>query len=110
VSPDSLPKTPRVCMLATVLNHPRLINAIEPFGSSTRGKIRDISIYGQESNYATWDLGKMNFAIRDIEGQITGGDTFRNDRHSKADYVPTNPPFNDRDRRAKLLGGDKRWQ
>ena len=39
----------------------------------------DISIYGQESNYTTWRLGKMNLAIRSIEGQITHGDSFHND-------------------------------
>ena len=41
----------------------------------------DISIYGQESNYTTWRLAKMNLAIRGIEGQIAQGDTFHNDRH-----------------------------
>ena len=30
----------------------------------------DISIYGQESNYTTWRLAKMNLAIRGIDGQI----------------------------------------
>jgi len=36
----------------------------------------DISIYGQESNYTTWRLAKMNLAIRGIDGQIAHGDTF----------------------------------
>ena len=31
---------------------------------------RDISIYGQESNYTTWRLARMNLAIRGIDGQI----------------------------------------
>lgn len=31
------------------------------------GNIGDISIYGQESNYTTWRLAKMNLAIRGIE-------------------------------------------
>jgi type I restriction enzyme M protein len=40
------------------------------------GKIKaDISIYGQESNYTTWRLAKMNLAIRGIEGQIAHGDS-----------------------------------
>ena len=58
------------------------------------GKARaDISIYGQESNYTTWRLAKMNLAIRGIDGQIAHGDTFHNDRHPdlKADYHPRQP-------------------
>jgi type I restriction enzyme M protein len=40
-------------------------------GNSNGGKAKaDISIYGQESNYTTWRLAKMNLAIRGIEGQI----------------------------------------
>lgn len=38
------------------------------------------SIHGQESNYTTWRLAKVNLAIRGIEGQIEQGDTFHNDR------------------------------
>ena len=41
----------------------------------------DISIYGQESNYTTWRMARMNLAIRGIEGQIEHGDSFHNDRH-----------------------------
>ena len=57
----------------------------------------DISIFGQESNYTTWRLAKMNLAIRGIDsGQILHGDTFHNDRHPdlKADFILANPPFN----------------
>jgi type I restriction enzyme M protein len=70
-----------------------------------------ISIYGQESNYTTWRLAKMNLAIRGIDAQIAHGDTFHNDRHPdlKADYVLANPPFNDSDWRGELLKDDKRW-
>ena len=50
-------------------------------GKSPRGTRTDISIYGQESNYTTWRLAKMNLAIRGIEGQIAHGDSFHNDRH-----------------------------
>ena len=72
----------------------------------------DISIYGQESNYTTWRLARMNLAIRGIEGQIAHGDSFHNDRHPdlKADYVLANPHFNDRDWRGELLRDDQRWQ
>jgi type I restriction enzyme M protein len=31
------------------------------------GKIGDIAIYGQESNYTPWCLCKMNLAIHGIE-------------------------------------------
>lgn len=39
-------------------------------GVRTKG---DISIYGQESNYTTWRLAKMNLAIRGIDGQRKHG-------------------------------------
>jgi type I restriction enzyme M protein len=70
-----------------------------------------ISIYGQESNYTTWRLAKMNLAIRGIDAQIAHGDAFHNDKHPdlKADYVLANPPFNDSDWRGELLKDDKRW-
>ncbi|MFI5397296.1 MAG: type I restriction-modification system subunit M [Candidatus Binatia bacterium] len=71
----------------------------------------DISIYGQESNYTTWRLARMNLAIRGIDGQIAHGDTFHNDHHPdlKADYILANPPFNVSDWRGELLKDDKRW-
>lgn len=83
----------------------------EKFIEAHQGKLGDISIYGQESNYTTWRLAKMNLAIRGIDAQIGHGDTFHNDQHPdlKADYVLANPPFNDSDWRGELLKGDKRW-
>ena len=55
-----------------------------------------VSIYGQESNYTTWRMARMNLAIRGIEGQIAHGDSFHNDRHPdlRADHILANPPFN----------------
>jgi len=82
-------------------------------GNSNGTKAKaDISIYGQESNYTTWRLAKMNLAIRGIDGQIAHGDTFHNDRHPdlKADFILANPPFNVSDWRGELLREDKRWQ
>lgn len=72
----------------------------------------DISIYGQESNYTTWRLARMNLAIRGIDGQIAHGDTFHNDRHAdlKADFILANPPFNVSDWGGERLREDKRWQ
>ena len=83
----------------------------EKFIESHSGKLGDISIYGQESNYTTWRLAMMNLAIRGIDAQIGHGDTFHKDRHPdlKADYVLANPPFNDSDWRGELLKDDKRW-
>ena len=83
----------------------------EKFIEAHRGKIGDISIYGQESNYTTWRLAKMNLAIRGIDAQIAHGDTLHNHAHPdlKADYVLANPPFNDSDWRGELLKDDKRW-
>ncbi|MXZ73244.1 MAG: SAM-dependent DNA methyltransferase [Acidobacteria bacterium] len=81
-------------------------------GNGNGGKAKaDISIYGQESNYTTWRLAKMNLAIRGIEGQIAHGDSFHNDRHPdlKADFILANPPFNVSDWGGERLVEDKRW-
>ena len=81
-------------------------------GGAPQGTGADISIYGQESNYTTWRLAKMNLAIRGIEGQIAHGDTFHTDRHPdlKADFILANPPFNISDWGGERLTEDKRWQ
>ncbi len=82
-------------------------------GNGNGGRARgDISIYGQESNYTTWRLAKMNLAIRGIEGQIAHGDSFHNDRHPdlKADFILANPPFNISDWGGDRLAEDKRWK
>ena len=82
-------------------------------GNGNGGKAKaDISVYGQESNYTTWRLAKMNLAIRGIDGQIAHGDTFHNDRHPdlKADLILANPPFNISDWGGERLRDDKRWQ
>jgi type I restriction enzyme M protein len=83
----------------------------EKFIEVHAGKLGDISIYGQESNYTTWRLAMMNLAIRGIDAQIAHGDTFHSDKNPdlKADYVLANPPFNDSDWRGALLKDDKRW-
>ena len=80
-------------------------------GNGGRAKA-DISIYGQESNYTTWRLAKMNLAIRGIDGQIAQGDSFHEDRFPvlKADYILANPPFNISDWGGERLKDDKRWK
>lgn len=82
-------------------------------GNGNGGNARaDISIYGQESNYTTWRLARMNLAIRGIEGQIAHGDTFHNDQYPdmRADYILANPPFNVSDWGGDRLREDQRWQ
>jgi type I restriction enzyme M protein len=81
-------------------------------GNGNDGGVRaDIAIYGQESNYTTWRLAKMNLAIRGIDGQIAQGDTFHEDRFPdlRADFILANPPFNVSDWGGERLAGDKRW-
>ena len=80
-----------------------------------RGKLNDISIYGQESNQTTWRLAKMNLAIRGIDSsQVKWNNegSFLNDCHKdlKADFVIANPPFNDSDWSGDLLRKDGRWK
>jgi type I restriction enzyme M protein len=84
----------------------------EKFIEEHGGRIGQVSVYGQESNYTTWRLCKMNLAIRGIEGNIAHGDSFHNDQHPdlRADYLLANPPFNDSDWRGELLKEDKRWK
>ena len=61
------------------------------------GRIGDISICGQELNYTTWRLAKMNLVLRGIEANLGPhhGNTFHNDlqKDLKADFILANPPF-----------------
>ena len=82
-------------------------------GNGNGGRARgDISIWGQESNYTTWRLARMNLAIRGIEGQIAHGDSFHHDQHPdlRADFILANPPFNVKDWGGDRLTDDQRWQ
>jgi len=84
-----------------------------PAGRQAAARARaDISIYGQELNYTTWRLAKMNLAIRGIDARIEQGDSFHNDRFPdlKADYILANPPFNMSNWQGELLREDKRWK
>jgi len=73
----------------------------EKFVEAHGGRLSDLSIYGQESNFTTWKLCKMNLAIRGMNGNIGPhqADTFHNDLHRdlKADFILANPQFNDSD-------------
>ena len=86
----------------------------EKFIEEHGGKVRDISIYGQESNSTTWRLAKMNLAIRGIDANLglEHADSFHRDLHRdlKADYVLANPPFNSSDWGGERLREDRRWK
>ncbi|MDX9882617.1 MAG: class I SAM-dependent DNA methyltransferase [Prolixibacteraceae bacterium] len=84
------------------------------FIESHHGNKREVSIYGQEYTATTYKLAKMNLAIRGISANLgdVPADTFGRDQHPdlKADFVMANPPFNQKDWRAKdELTDDPRW-
>ena len=76
-----------------------------------KGVKPDIAIYGQESNYTTFRLAKMNLAIRGIDANIAWADSFLDDGHKdlKADFVLANPPFNAEDWGLSKIKDDARW-
>lgn len=86
----------------------------EKFVKEHGGRIGDIAIYGQESNYTTWRLAKMNLAVRGIDSDIRWNNegSFHKDelRDLKADYILANPPFNISDWGGDRLREDVRWQ
>jgi len=87
----------------------------EKFVQEHQGNIKDITIYGQESNQTTWKLSKMNLAIRNINSQFVAWNTegsFLKDAHPdlKADFVLANPPFNQSDWGQEILQDDARWK
>jgi type I restriction enzyme M protein len=84
----------------------------EKFVQAHGGTIKDIHVFGQESNQVTWRLCIMNLAIRGIDADIKWGDSFREDQFKdlKADFILANPPFNDSDWGGELLQDDSRWR
>ena len=78
------------------------------------GRIGDIAIYGQESNYTTWRLAKMNLAVRGIDADIRWNNegSFHKDelQDLKADFILANPPFNISDWGGDRLREDARWK
>lgn len=79
-----------------------------------QGNVRNISIFGQESNPTTWKLAKMNLAIRQLEANLGkhNADSFHDDQHKtlKANYILANPPFNISDWGGERLQEDVRWK
>jgi len=86
----------------------------EEFIEQHGGRIRDIAVYGQESNPTTWRIAKMNLAIRGIEANLGlhNDDTFSDDLHKdlKADFILANPPFNMSYWGGENLRDDVRWK
>lgn len=86
----------------------------EKFVQEHGGRIGDIAIYGQESNYTTWRLAKMNLAVRGIDSDIRWNNegSFHKDelRDLKADYILAKPPFNISDWGGDRLREDVRWK
>jgi len=85
----------------------------EKFVSEHGGRMGDIAIYGQESNYTTWRLAKMNLAVRGIDSDIRWNNegSFHKDelRDLKFDFILANPPFNISDWGGERLREDARW-
>ena len=86
----------------------------EKFVESHEGRLGDIAIYGQESNYVTWRLAKMNLAVRGIDADIRWNSegSFHKDEllDLRADYILANPPFNISDWGGERLREDPRWK
>ena len=87
----------------------------EKFVTEHQGNIKDITVYGQESNQTTWKLSKMNLAIRNINSKFVAWNTegtFLKDAHPdlKADFILANPPFNQSEWGIDILQEDGRWK
>ena len=84
------------------------------FIQAHNGKRDQVTVYGQESNYTTWRLARMNMAIRGIEAKLGAkqADTFHNNLHPdlRADYILANPPFNISEWGGEKLTEDVRWK
>ncbi len=85
----------------------------EHFITQHKGRIGDVSIYGQEYNHTTWQLAAMNMAIRGIDFNFgkEPANTLSNDQHPdlRADFVMANPPFNMKEWDAGIDDNDPRW-
>ncbi|MDR3414301.1 MAG: class I SAM-dependent DNA methyltransferase [Formivibrio sp.] len=87
----------------------------ERFLEAHGGRIGQLALYGQESNYTTWRLAKMNLAVRGIDASGIAWNnegSFHKDewRDKKFDFILANPPFNISDWGGERLREDVRWQ
>lgn len=85
----------------------------EHFITAHKGKIGDVSIYGQEANHTTWQLAAMNMVIRGIDFNFgkEPASTYTHDQHPdlRADFVMANPPFNMKEWDTGVSDNDPRW-
>jgi Type I restriction-modification system methyltransferase subunit len=86
----------------------------DSFIDAHKGRIGEVSIYGQEYNHTTWQLAAMNMVIRGIDFNFgkEPANTLSNDQHPdlRADFVMANPPFNMKEWDASIKDDDPRWQ
>lgn len=86
----------------------------EKFIDEHGGDRRAVVIYGQEINYTTWRLAKMNLAVQGIDADIRWNNegSFHKDElpDLRADYIMANPPFNISDWGGERLVDDVRWK
>ncbi|MFC3193379.1 type I restriction-modification system subunit M [Marinicella sediminis] len=85
----------------------------DSFIEAHKGRIGEVSIYGQEYNHTTWQLAAMNMVIRGIDFNFgkEPASTYTNDQHPdlRADFVMANPPFNMKEWDAGVKDDDPRW-
>ncbi|TDR16751.1 type I restriction-modification system subunit M [Marinicella litoralis] len=85
----------------------------EHFIKAHKGRIGEVSIYGQEYNHTTWQLAAMNMVIRGIDFNFgkEPANTYTNDQHPdlRADFVMANPPFNMKEWDTGVKDDDPRW-
>lgn len=83
------------------------------------GNTKQVNIYGQESEPATYRLAKMNLAVRGMSYDLgeKAASTFTDDQHKdKAkygggfDFIMANPPFNLKRWGGSSLSTDSRWK
>lgn len=87
----------------------------ERFLEAHGGRLGQLALYGQESNYTTWRLAKMNLAVRGIDASGIAWNnegSFHKDewRDKKFDFILANPPFNISDWGGERLREDTRWR
>ena len=86
----------------------------EKFIDEHGGDRSAVAIYGQEINYTTWRLAKMNLAVQGIDADIRWNNegSFHKDEFPdlRADYIMANPPFNISDWGGERLVDDVRWK
>lgn len=77
------------------------------------GSVRNVAIFGQEMNYTTYCLAKMNMALRAIDAKIEWnekGSFLQNAfKDKRFNFIMANPPFNGEDWGFSKVKKDVRW-